>query len=60
MDTIAVACIDAKDVDGAYPCGNCRQILNEFGVKRIVVTAGDGSEVRAHSLEEIHPYGFFL
>ena len=60
IDTVAVACIDAKDVDGAYPCGNCRQLMNEFGVKRVIVTAGPDSEVREHAFEEIHPYGFFL
>lgn len=58
--TVAVACIDAADVDGAYPCGNCRQIMNEFDVQRVLVTAGDGSEIREHSLDAIHPYGFFL
>ena len=58
--TVAVACIDARNVDGAYPCGNCRQLMHEFGVTEVIVTAGDGSEVRVHSLEEIHPHGFTL
>ena len=60
IDTVAVACIDAAAVDGAYPCGNCRQIMNEFGVKRVIVTIADGGEIREHTLEELHPYGFFL
>ena len=60
IDTVAVACIDADEVDGAYPCGNCRQLMNEFGVRRVIVTAGDGSAVRVHELSELHPYGFFL
>lgn len=60
IDTVAVSCVDAEDVDGAYPCGNCRQVMNEFAVKRLIVTAGDGSEIREHEFGDIHPYGFFL
>lgn len=60
MAGVAVACIDAADVDQAYPCGNCRQLMNEFGVEWVVVTASEGSEVRRHDLSELHPYGFFL
>ena len=60
IDVVAVACIDAKDVDGAYPCGRCRQIMSEFGVETVVVTAGDGSEVREHTLDELLPYQFEL
>lgn len=58
IDTVAVACIDALDVDGAYPCGRCRQIMSEFDVKRVVVTAGEGSEVREHTLDDLLPYRF--
>lgn len=60
IDTVAVACIDADDVDGSYPCGGCRQIMSEFDVKRVIVTAGDGSEVREHTLDELLPYRFDL
>lgn len=60
IDVVAVACIDAKDVDGAYPCGRCRQIMSEFGVETVIVTAGDGSEVREHTLDELLPYQFEL
>ena len=52
--------IDADDVDGAYPCGRCRQIMSEFDVKRVIVTAGEGSEVRVHTLDELLPYRFRL
>ena len=60
LTTLAVACIDTDDVDGAYPCGNCRQTMHEFGVERVIVTAADGTEIREHSLEELHPHGFTL
>ncbi len=58
IDMVVVACIDAEDTDGAYPCGRCRQIMSEFDVDRIVVTAGEGSEVREHTLDELLPYRF--
>jgi cytidine deaminase len=58
IDVVAVACIDAEDTDGAYPCGRCRQIMAEFGVERVVVTAGEGSEVRQYSLDELLPHRF--
>jgi cytidine deaminase len=59
IPVVAVACIDAKDVNGAYPCGRCRQIMCEFGVERILVTTADG-EVREHTLDELLPHHFEL
>lgn len=58
IDTVVVACVDAADLDGAYPCGGCRQIMSEFGVERVIVTAGDGSAVREHTLDELLPHRF--
>jgi cytidine deaminase len=60
IDTVAVACIDADDVEGAYPCGRCRQIMSEFDVENVIVTAGEGSEVREHTLDELLPHRFKL
>lgn len=60
IETVAVACIDADDVEGAYPCGDCRQIMSEFDVERLIVTAGDGSEIREHTLDELLPHRFSL
>jgi cytidine deaminase len=60
IDTIAVACIDAMDVEGAYPCGRCRQIMSEFDVSTVVVTGGPGTEIREHSLDELFPHRFEL
>ncbi|HWB88666.1 MAG TPA: cytidine deaminase [Acidimicrobiia bacterium] len=60
IDTVVNACVDADDVDGAYPCGRCRQIMSEFDVRRVIVTAGEGSEVRVHTLDELLPYRFRL
>lgn len=60
IDTVAVAGIDAESVDGAYPCGRCRQIMSEFDTTRVIVTAGDGSDVREHTLDELLPFRFDL
>ena len=57
---VAVACVDADDIEGAYPCGRCRQIMSEFDVPRIIVTAGAGSEVREHTIDELLPHRFKL
>ena len=60
ISVVAVACIDANDVDGAYPCGRCRQIMSEFGVEKVIVSAGDGSAVREHTLDQLLPHQFEL
>lgn len=60
IHTVASACIDADDIEGAYPCGRCRQIMSEFGVERVIVTAGDGSAIREHTLDELLPHQFTL
>lgn len=60
IDTVAVACVDAEDIDGAYPCGRCRQIMSEFDVDTVLVTAGEGSDEREHTLDELLPYRFKL
>ena len=60
IEAVAVACLDAESIEGGYPCGRCRQIMNEFGVKRVVVSSADGSEIREHTLGELLPFGFQL
>jgi cytidine deaminase len=51
---VAVGCLDA---DECYPCGNCRQLMREFGVERVIVQ-GPGGRVRVHTLEELLPHSF--
>lgn len=60
LDTLAVACIDASDVEGAYPCGRCRQIMSEFGIEKIIVAGGEGSEIREHTLDDLLPHRFTI
>lgn len=52
--TVAVGCLDA---DECYPCGNCRQLMREFGVDHVVVQ-GPGGRVQVHTLEELLPHSF--
>lgn len=54
LDTVAVSCLDAEEP--GYPCGNCRQLMAEFGVRRVVVDGPDGP--REHTLAELLPFGF--
>jgi cytidine deaminase len=54
LTTIAVACLDAGE---CYPCGNCRQLMREFGVERVIVQAPDGA-ARVHTLDDLLPHSF--
>ncbi|OFW67323.1 MAG: hypothetical protein A2Z12_06360 [Actinobacteria bacterium RBG_16_68_21] len=56
LDTVAVSCIDATEP--GYPCGNCRQLMVEFGVERVIVDGPDGPIV--HTLDELIPHMFRL
>ena len=59
IEVVAVACIDATQEDQSYPCGQCRQRLNEFRVETVIVAGPDG-EPRNHSFDELLPFGFRL
>jgi cytidine deaminase len=59
INTVAVACLDAAQEDQSYPCGQCRQRLNEFRVDTVIVAGPDG-EPRIHSFDELLPFGFRL
>ena len=54
IDTVAVAGPDAAE---CYPCGNCRQLMREFGVEHVIVQDPAGGH-RVHTLGEILPHAF--
>ncbi|MCJ7782079.1 MAG: cytidine deaminase [Acidimicrobiia bacterium] len=54
IDTIAVACLDSE---GCSPCGNCRQLMREFGVKRVILTNEAGAPVE-YALDALLPMSF--
>ena len=54
INAVAVGCLSVAE---CYPCGNCRQLMREFGVTRVIVQDGmDGA--REHSLEDLLPHSF--
>lgn len=54
IEAIAVACLDGNT---CTPCGNCRQIMREFGVRRVIMHGHDGRVVEL-TLEELLPESF--
>ena len=54
LHTVAVGCLDA---DECYPCGNCRQLMREFDVERVIVQ-GEGGRMRVHTLDDLLPHSF--
>ena len=54
IPVVAVGCLDA---DECYPCGNCRQVMREFGVEHVVVQ-GPGGRLRIHTLDDVLPHSF--
>lgn len=59
IPTVAVACIDATDLDNAYPCGRCRQILYEFEVEKVIIAMSSGA-ARILNMSDLLPHGFKL
>lgn len=54
FSTIAIASVNSAP----YPCGACRQVLNEFAPNiRLLVTWGNG-QVEETTLRELLPHGF--
>jgi cytidine deaminase len=54
LSAVVVACPDGGE---CYPCGNCRQLMREFGVERVVVQDGVGG-IRAHPFGDLLPHSF--
>ncbi len=49
ISTVAVACLED---DECFPCGNCLQVMREFGVERLITDKGE------YTLEDLLPYSF--
>lgn len=56
LDAICVAADTSAPV---APCGACRQVMAEFGIKRILLGNLKG-ELKEYSLDELLPYRFYL
>ena len=49
----------SEPVDYAYPCGICRQVMQEFTEKNfVVIVAKSTADFQIYCLEELLPYGF--
>lgn len=49
----------AEPADYAYPCGICRQVLQEFGTEDMkLIVAKSVTDYREYSLKELLPFGF--
>lgn len=55
IEAIAVHAQRGKD---PWPCCNCRQSLNEFGLDMLVVGEGPDGDIRAKKLSELIPHAF--
>jgi cytidine deaminase len=53
---IRLVAVFSPDAAPCFPCGACRQVLNEFGCKEVVVEKVSG--LRRYPFEEILPHAF--
>jgi cytidine deaminase len=44
----------------AWPCGECRQFLSEFGAGTRVISGADEDSLESHAIAELLPRGFRL
>jgi cytidine deaminase len=54
---LAVAVVGDGD-DPLTPCGGCRQVINEFGPRALVLGAGDGGRPLRTTLPDLLPHAF--
>jgi cytidine deaminase len=54
IHTVAVTCLDGE---GCTPCGNCRQLMNEFGVERVILSDESGAIVE-RAFDDLLPFSF--
>jgi cytidine deaminase len=54
ISAVAVVCLDGEP---CTPCGNCRQIMREFGVEKVILRTPHG-DPHAVSLEDLLPMSF--
>ena len=56
IDTIAVACIDAKSETAIFPCGISRQRMSEFNTEYVIVV--NDNDFQKYKFEEVLPFDF--
>jgi cytidine deaminase len=58
LDFIEAIAVHAKKSPDPWPCCNCRQSLNEFGLAMNVIGQGDGDSIKCETLGELIPHAF--
>lgn len=48
------------DTDFCYPCGVCRQVINEFCDKDFKIYVGNQEQIKEYTLEDLLPHSFDL
>ena len=56
IDTIAVACIDAKSETAIFPRGISRQRMSEFNTEYVIVV--NDNDFQKYKFEEVLPFDF--
>lgn len=56
---IETLCVVADTSAPVSPCGACRQVMNEFNIKRIILANLQGM-IKICTIEELLPYDFSL
>lgn len=54
ISAVAVVCLDGEP---CTPCGNCRQIMREFGVERVILQTPQG-DAHPVGLDDLLPMSF--
>ena len=54
---IKLVAVVSPNTAPCFPCGACRQVLNEFGCEEVVVLGASG-EIRRYSLDGLLPLAF--
>ena len=49
---------DGNITDFCYPCGICRQVINEFCDKDFKIITSNGKEIKINTLETLLPFSF--
>lgn len=57
--TLVTVAVYTPTPQPATPCGACRQVLAEFGVREVLCVAQDGQEAR-YDLDALLPHAFAL
>jgi len=58
-DFKAIAVVNHKD-DLCYPCGVCRQVMNEFCDKDFKIYLENNNEIKEYTLSDLLPFSFDL